>query len=340
MGIVPIGHVPIQGDKLVFRYGFQGEVGLRVNGVYTSSTTEVSDLGRVHWFTQQERDALVIHRYRPEDTDYLRPRKAGMVHGVGLRERLYWFWSIKNQVLGLLSDYLRWFAQGITIYYYEMGNEEAYKEVKRRAEENAGKPFLLFPREREGAPDWKPVERFDPSTASTNLMTELVTKYFDDVIRRMILGTGGTTVGGPTGLGSETSLVLERTAASVIKYDANALAETLTQDFVRVINDWTYPGYPTPRWVFELDSPNLDSILRAADFFINAGGRLGEESLRKQLGLPGPKKGENILGGLQAMQPAAVGQLPQGIPEVQANVGPSAAGGGSAQPPVALQGGA
>lgn len=317
MGLLPRGHVPINGDKLVFRYD-TGEVGVRVSGVYQGPNTIVNEFGRVHYFDGDERQALVVHQYRPEDADYLRPRKAGMVRGVGLRERLYWFWAVKNQVLGLLFDYLRWFAQGITIYYYELGNNAAYAEVKQRAEQNAGQPFLLFPRERTGEPNYKPVERFDPSSASTNLIQALITQYFDDVIRRMILGTSGTTIGGPSGLGSDTASVLERTASSVVKYDSNGLAETLTTDFVAVMNAWTYPGYPTPRWVFDLESPNVERLVEAAEFYMGAGGELGAESTRKMLGLPAPKPREAILGQLQPMQPAATQGLPQGVPEMDA----------------------
>lgn len=314
LGIVPKHHLPINGDKLVFKY--TGEVGIRVSGVYQSGTTVVNDYGRVHFFTEEERQAVVVHQYRPEDADYLRPRKAGLIKGVGLRERLYWFWAIKNQVMGLLMDYLRWFAQGITIYYYEMGNEAARLEVSSRAKENIGQPFLLFPRERTGEPNYKPIERFDPSTASTNLMTELITKWFDEVIRRMILGTSGTTLGGPTGLGSDTASVLERTASSVIKYDSNGLADTLTLDFVSVVNAWTYPGYPTPRWVFDLGSPNVEQLISAGQFFTDLGGELGAETTRKMLGLPAVRDKEAVLGRTQPMQPAAVDGLPEGVPVV------------------------
>lgn len=343
MGLVPTSHVPINGDKLVPFYargGGIGDWGVRVNGAWTQGDSVVmSDYGRVHKFTQDERQAIVISQYMPADSDYLRPRKAGQIAGVGLRERLYWFWSIKNQVLGLLADYLRWFAQGITIYYYEMGSPEAYNEVKSRAEENAGKPFLLFPREREGAPNWKPVERFDPSSASTNLMTELITSYFDDVIRRMILGTGATTVGGPAGLNSGRSAeVQEKTADSVVKFDANRIGEVLTQDFVSTLNTWTYPGYPVPKFTFELDSPNVEELRQSAEFFINSGGSLGEESLRKLLGLPAPKPGENILGQMQPMQPAAVGALPNGVPAEVAGQGGATAAPGDDQIAAAMQG--
>lgn len=319
MGLVPTSFVPINGDKLVPFYargGGIGDWGIRVSGAwFEGDTTVMSDYGRVHKFTRDERQAIVISQYMQQDADYLRPRKAGQVAGVGLRERLYWFWAIKNQVMGLLADYLRWFAQGLTIYYYEMGDDAAYQEVKKQAEENAGKPFLLFPRERDGAPNWKPVERFDPSTASTNLMTSLVTEYFDAVIRRMILGSGVSTVGGPTGLNANgPAEAQEKTSDSVVKFDANRIGEVLSQDFVSTLNTWTYPGYPNPKFMFELDSPNVEELRSSADSFMQWGGQLGEESMRKLLGLPAPKPGENLLGQMQSMQPTAVGNLPNGVP--------------------------
>jgi phage gp29-like protein len=334
MGLVPTGHVPINGDKLVFRYsnGPVGQVGVRVSGTFYSKQVEVTDLGRVHYFDAQERQRLVVHRHRPEDADYLRPRKAGLVHGVGLRERLYWFWALKNQIMGLLFDYLRWFAQGLTIYFYEAGNDAAYREVKSRAEENAGKPFLLFPRERTGEPNWQPVDRFDPSSASTQLMTDLITSYLDGVIRRMILGTGATTVGGSAGLNSGRSQeVQERTADSRVKYDANGLSATLSTDFVGVMNAWTYSGLPAPRWVYEIDAPNVGDVIQAADFFTSRGGRVGETTMAKMLGLPAPKPGEPVLGEALANAPgdqgggaAAGGDDAQG--------GPGVSGGGGRGP--------
>jgi phage gp29-like protein len=334
MGLVPTNHVPIDGDKLVFMY--DGRVGVRVHGTYADQQTNViSDFGRVHIFTPEERQVLLLHRYRPEDASYFRPRKAGAINGVGLRERLYWFWAFKNLIMGLLADYLKWFAQGLTIYYYELGNPAAYEEVRARATENAGKPFLLFPRERTGEPNYKPVERFDPSTASTQLMTTLITEYLDGVIRRMILATGGTTLGGPSGLADAPAEVLERTGDAVIKYDATGFQDSLTQDFVSVVNAYTYPGYPTPRWVFEIDSPNVAQIIDAAKFYLEVGGQVGADSLQKLLGLPAPKPGEAILGGMQPQQPAAVTGTPEGVPTYDAGQPPGADAG---QPPAGLAG--
>jgi phage gp29-like protein len=328
LGIVPTKHVPIDGDKLVF--GYDGRLGIRVSGVFNSKTTEFNDYGRVHFFTESERQAVVVHRHKPEDASFFRPIKAGQINGVGLRERLYWFWAMKNQALGLLADYLKWFAQGLTVYYYELGNKAAHDEVKARARENVGQPFLLFPRERTGGPDWKPIERFEPGAASTNLMQALITQYFDTVIRRMILGQTLTTTASATGLGSNLGDVQAETFAGIVKYDATALQDSLTQDYVAAINNYSYPGYPTPRWVFEIDAPNIQEIVAAAEFFLNYGGEIGMESMRKILGLPAPKPGEAILGKVQPMQPAAVTGQPVGVPTYDAATGEGQAGAGEA----------
>lgn len=344
MGIIPVDHIPINGDKLVFGYqpvsGRPGRVGVRVTGLY-DGTWEPTDYGAVHFFTEQERQSVLVHRYRPEDADFSRPWKAGAIQGQGLRERLYWFWANKDQTFGFLADYIRWFAQGITVYYYPAGNAKGYDEALQRAREAQGQSYLLWPRwSDEDGPKYKPFDRLDPSTASTNLLQSLTAGgYYDQVIRRMILATGGTTLGGPSGLGSDTANVLERTADQVIKYDAAGLQDTLSADLVPILYAWTYPGVPPGRWVFEIDSPNVEQFIMAATFFTDRGGQIGADTTRKALGLPAPKPGEPILGQLQAQQPAAVDGTPQGVPIVQGGAPDSGGASGAPDPGPAVPSG-
>lgn len=319
MGISVYDHVPINGDKLVFGYqpitGAPGRVGVRVAGVYTGNW-EPTDYGPTHFFSDHDRQSLIIHRYRLKDSDWRQPYKAGAIQGQGVREDLYWIWEQKQFAFSMLADYLRWFAQGLTVYYYLSGDQKSYNEARDRAEEGQGKAYLLWP-QFVNSENFKPFDRLDPSAASTNLLQALITNYYDGVIRRSILGTSGTTVGGPTGLGSSTSEVLERTADGVIKYDATSLQDTLTQDLLAVMYAYTYPGMPPGRFVFEIDSPDVLQFIQAAQFYIDNGGEVGSESTRKTLGLPAVGKNEAVLGKLQAQQPTAVAGTPEGVPIVE-----------------------
>lgn len=342
MGLAPFKHDPINGDKLVFGYGEKADsVGIRVWGGY-SGNSELTDLGRVHWWTPQDRMNLVVHRHNREDADFFRWQKAGSIQGIGLRDRLYWTWSMKNQVLAFMMDYLQWFARGLTVYYYEAHNGEALTEVTNRINEHtkSGLPVLVFPRTKdEGGPAFKPIERFEPGTASNSLILDLVTGYFDDLIRRTILGQDATTVGQEgSALGDGRAQLHETTFGQVVKWDSNNLEDTLSHEFVKVIYAFTYPGMEPGRWKFETEAPNVEQLLASAETFVQLGGTIDGDEFQKLIGLPIPKPGANLLGNVQPMQPAAVGEMPENVPTMTP---PDASGGQPGTPlatgPVAPQ---
>lgn len=315
--MVPRQYWPVNGDKLVFKYG--GQVGIRVRGSWDEANkrTTVSDYGRVYWFDENEREQLTINKFEPEDADFTEADMAGAIHGVGLRSKLYWAWALKNQIQGMLFDYLNWFARGLTVYYYEQGNPRAYQELRTRIEQHQGKPFLAFPRMKDGGPGYKPIERFEPGTASTDLLKTVAIDYYDDLMTRAILGQTLSSGTGATGMGSGVAKLHGETLDQVIKYDSNNLADTLTQDFLRPQYRVNYPGMQPGRWVFEIDTPNVDQMLEAAQVYYEMGGSIDDSSFRESTGLPAPKPGGTILSKLQSTQPAAVDGTPMGVPVVQ-----------------------
>ena len=314
--MVPRQFWPINGDKFAFK--FDGSAGVRVQTSYpVNQQTSYSDYGRVYWFNANEREQITIHKFEPEDADYSEPELAGAINGVGLRSKLYWAWALKNQIQGMLFDYLNWFARGMTIYYYDQSNPRAFAEVQTRIREYAGKPYMAFPRTKDGGPGYKPIERFEPGTASSQLLQNMATSYYDDLLTRAILGqtlSGGT---GSTGMGSGVAELHGETFEQVIKYDSGSLANTLTFDFLRPLYRVNHPGMPCGRWVFEIDTPNVGEVLEGANAFYEMGGSIDEGSLREVLGLPSPKPGGTVLSKIQSTQPAAVDGMPQGVPVIQ-----------------------
>lgn len=113
-------HFPVHGDKLVFRWS--GELGIRVGLNYRGSWMP-TDRGRVHFCTPEERLHVVVHKFEPEDPDYDDAEFSGRVHGVGLRDRLYWFLWLKQRVMAWLMQFLeRVGAGGLTVFYYDAGD--------------------------------------------------------------------------------------------------------------------------------------------------------------------------------------------------------------------------
>ena len=322
-------HRPINGDKLIFRYS--GEVGVLVHATFPG-TWQITDMGRAHFFTPEERETLVVHRHEPEDADFFEGELAGAVNGVGLRSRLYWLWFLRQQVTSWMMQYLqRVGAGGFTIYFYEMGNPQSKQEVQSAAQEQFQDNTILFPRYRDNTTGGPGIQRVEPSTAGAQLLQSLITGYFDEVIRRFILGQNLTREVGSGGLGSKTGELDEATTNRIIKYDAVGLQETITTDLVCPLTRYNHPQVPerAVRFVFDVDKPNVAEILESAEVFYNLGGTLDEDELRSVTGLAKPAPGKSMLAKMQSMSPASAMSLPTGVPMLGQ---PGPAGGGQPAP--------
>jgi Protein of unknown function (DUF935) len=308
-------HRPINGDKLVFRWG--GEVGILVHAAYPGSW-QVTDRGRAHFLTPEEREQLILHKFEPEDADFFEGELAGGINGVGIRSRVYWLWYLRQQVFSFLMDYLeRVGAGGFTIYYYEMGNPASMAEVQQAAESQWRNNAILFPRYRDKTTQGPGVENVAVSMGGASLLQALVTEYFDTIIRRYILGQSLTSEqAGGGGLGDGVAGLHEDTFARIIKYDAVNLQETLTTDLVATIQKYNAPRIKKPlRFIFEVDKPNVKELLEAAQIFFEMGGTLEEDELRSVTGLTKPAPGSSMIAKFQSMSPASMtGQTPVGTP--------------------------
>lgn len=286
-------HRPINGDKLVFTWG--GQPGVLVHISYPGDTIP-TDRGRAHLFTQKEREALIIHQVEPEDADFWAGEMAGGIHGVGIRSRIYWAWWLRTQLLSWLLDYMEMVgAGGVTIYYYLAGNKDSFNEVKSLVESQGKQHVLLFPRYLDARTGGPGVQRIEPGTAGVQVLFSLIQSYFDESIRRYILGQELTFSTAPTGLGSGVASLHGDTFQRIIKYDAISLQETISNDLVKVLAKYTFPGIKPPKFVFDLDRPNASEIINFASAYYSLGGELNAEELRKIGGLTRPIPGEEVL---------------------------------------------
>lgn len=304
----------IDGDKLVFGWG--DEVGILVQGAFVGPTRN-TERGRAYFLTPEEREQVIVHKFEPTDASFYKPLSAGSIHGRGLRHSLYWLWSLKSRIWSLGIDYLEWFAQGLTAYYFESGNKAAMTEMQTWIEHQAGSKVVLVPRMKDGGPGYKPVERFEAGTSSSQFLQVLLTDYLDDLIVRLVLGQTSTTQSVSTGLGSGVQPAHSMTFEQIVKYDAQMLQETESQDYVRVFYTYNYPGLEPGRIVFDIDSPNVQQMIENAQAIWTMGGRIDEEALLETAGLPVPGPDSTILSNVQPMQPSAVDGTPEGVPIVQ-----------------------
>lgn len=325
----PVRYNLINGDKIQFKWG--GEVGIAVSAGQMGGHPQVEYLDGMpcYFVTPDERQSLIVHRAFSEDADFFRPLYAGAINGSGLRAKLYWLWAMKSQLWGMTIDFLRWFAKGLMVYYFEYGNETHLNAIKDYVQKQDGNTDLLYPvfPGRDGTGVYaKPLERFDAGTASPAFLQELITSYLDDLMRFIILHQSLTTSTAPTGLGSGVAQAHQTTFDELVKMDACMLDETITQDILTVMYRTNEPGIPCGRFVSQVDSPNVQQLMDAAQTIVALGGSVPQKPLTEAAGIPEAKNGDTILSNVRPQQPAAVGAVPDGQPVATAQ--------GSDQPPV------
>lgn len=310
---LPAEFEPVAGDKLV--YTWDRQVGIRVNGSFSGDTVN-DGWSRAYVLNPTEREQMIVHNFEPEDADYYLPQEAGAIFGRGLRDKLYWIWALKQKTWQQATDFLRWFANGLLVAYFESGNDEHRKAVESYVSGQLGNSVWLFPRTKDGAPNFRPIERFDVSTASPAFLQQLITEYFDEIIRQLIVGQTLTSGTAATGLGSGVAAAHQTTFDQIVKYDSVGLGETLTRDLLRPFYANNFPGIRCGSWQLDVDNPNVQQMMENAQVLYGMGGRISEEALLEAIGLPEVKPGDTILTQVQPMQPAAVGGLPEGVPVV------------------------
>lgn len=318
----PSNHRPVYGDKLQFKW--DGSAGLVINPsseLASHARTERLDGAMCYFPSPTERQGLVVHRSFAEDADYMRPWLGGSVNGTGLRSRLYWAWAMKNQLWGMSLDFLQWFAKGLTVYFFEWGNDAHRQAIQEWVNGQDGNSAMMYPvmmRNTSGGgkePYFPtPLQHIPVPTTSPQFLQTLITEYLDDIFRFAILHQSLTTTTGATGLGSNVADAHQTTFDQVVKMDATMLDETETLEILSVMYATNEPGIPCGTVMSQVDSPNVGQLLEVAEAVVNMGGSVAAEPILEAGGIPEAKPGDTLLGNVQPGQPVAVGAVPEGVP--------------------------
>jgi len=317
--------LPVNGDKLVFRYDDGTEVhdpdqvGIRVGAGFTTGSSvakkwdvqrlnkvEPTDYGLAYFLEPWERDLLAIHKHQVEDGEYEEPQNAGRIHGVGIRSRIYWCWYQKQESLAWLMEFLERSAFGIEIWYYPWGNDQAKQKTREAAEERIGqgRNIVLVPRPMGDESMAYGVERIEPGMAGADVLKDILISYFGHLIKRYILGQTLTTEADATGLGSNLASVHLDTYLQIVKYDATNLEETLTTDLVKPLLQFNWPRYADLpiRFAIETEAPDVQGKLEAWQRAYEMGTKLKESDVMDLIGAAIPEEGDTVLHNPQHQQ--------------------------------------
>lgn len=316
---IPVKHNPVNGDKIQSDWDGNDLVYLnptllnspkypRESVVYTDRVPALR-LDRPEW-----REQFVIHRHEAEDVDYFEPEMAGQVSGVGLRSRIYWCWWLRDEFLSWAVDYMQKVGTlGLLIFWYEQGNQKAQAKAEENAREASRKSTLVMPRPAGRDGSTYGVERIEGGTAGIQFLTQMISEYFERQIERAYVGQSMSSGGGGAGglEGDGRAGFAADTKYQILKWDAENLAETLTEDLLRPMVRDNLPSVDFEcRFKFMVPDPDDDKRMSSAQTVTSMGVSIKADDVRELSGFSKPEEGDETVGGKPALSPTgAPGQM-------------------------------
>jgi len=143
------------------------------------------------------------------------------------------------------------------------------------------------------------VEILEPNAGRATVFLELV-NWFSGKIKESIVGQNLSSESGGTGMGSGVASLHADTLSRIIRYHADALADSMTFDFVRVVAQMLGASAEESaclRFEFAPERPDPKERLEAIKSFVELGGKVSVREVRDLLGLSEPQADEPTLGG-------------------------------------------
>lgn len=329
---------PRNGDKIVFRYDDgslnhdDDQIGIRVNAAWHGArdyrdpkTGELirkiqpTEQGLVYWLSKWERRTVILHRHFCEDAPYHDPQMAGRINGVGIRDRIYWTWYAMVECLQRVVEYLDRAAFGIEVWPYQAGNPTSKTDTERAAKEamGGGRTVILVPLPPDEMPERFMPQLIEPGLGGVESTIDVIKTYFGHKIKRYILGQTLSSEADSTGMGSGVADAHMATFADIVEYDARNLEETITTDFLRVLQISNFPKSWRTNFDFRIDteSPNVREKMEAYSQAYQMGLKIKASEVYDVIGASMPDMGDDVLS--QAAQQMAQAGMSQPIGSTQ-----------------------
>lgn len=301
-------HKPVNGDKI--QYAWDDTPAVAVGAIaaqnYPKEYIRYTDRFPVLMLARPEwRRQFIIHTHEVDDADYFEGEMAGAVDGIGLRSQIYWAWWLRDEMLGWAVDFMQKVGTlGLLIFWYEEGNAAAKAQAKQNAQEASTKVALVAPRPAGNDKQTWGVEHIPASTGGVEALQSMIVDYFERHIERLVIGqtlSAGTEGSGLGGTG--VAKLHAETKYQLLKFDAQNLDETLTDDLVEVGKQLNYPWADFPvRFKSNLPDPDAADKLEAVT---KVWDRLAfvADDVRGLTGMRKPAEDEETIGGAPLLGP-------------------------------------
>lgn len=269
------------------------------------------------------RERWVIHQFEPEDADFWDWEFSAGVHGVGVRNVLYWSWWLVNEYVSWVVDTLERIGLGLVIVEYDQSNQLARNEAEQLAKQFSRRSVITVPVPKDrlgGVAGGGSVRVVESPTAGALVLLQL-RQHVEDHVERYVVGqTMSSDHRGSGGLGGSGAAQFQQdTKYRLISGDALDYAETLTGStaepgLVSTMMAHTYPWaeFPPPRWTYEVDRPDPAGAVTAAKTLVEMGIPVVVEEVRGLAGLSDPTPDDEVVGAPQTLAGAGQGGAPPG----------------------------
>jgi phage gp29-like protein len=289
---------PFHPDTLA--YDQRGNLAMRVGSAYSSDGPSAQNIGfdsRVHIFDDRERQSVILHRVFVAAPDFNDPNSSESIYrGVGARDVCWFMWLAKQEILQDAITYAERYAMGIRVGYYPLGQDAGQAMMETVLANLTNDNSVLLPQS--GTEKIYDIDIKEPNAGRAQIFLELV-NWFSSKIKEAILGQSLSSEAAGTGLGSGVASLHADTLSRIIRYHADALADSMTTDFVRVVAKMLGASdgeAAALRFQFAPERPDPKERLEAIEKFVQMGGRVSENEVRDLLGLSLPTEDEQILG--------------------------------------------
>lgn len=295
-GIVPGQWIPIHPDTLAFSEW--GQLGLRVSPNFDGDWS-YSEEGPVYLLKPVERAAVTLHVFNPTGPDYDIPEEARvMFGGKGMRHRLWYYWLMKQDALQGWADFVARYSSGIRVFRYPHSDLEAKNNIEEISRNLAPDATIILP-EDPNNPEAYSFEIMDPGgTGRQTIHADLIQGYLAGKIKEMIIGQSATTEATNTGLGSDVGTRHAETMHSIVKYDSNSLAETISYELVVPMSKMNFGETPwRPRIEFALEDVDSEQWMSGVEKASDMGVSIPTRQVRQRMGIDEAQDGEETVGG-------------------------------------------
>jgi phage gp29-like protein len=302
-----VDHSPVRGDKIEFTYQLDKyREGMPVIFLNAARANEMEERGATIVHTDYYvgmlltdgywRERFVIHKHLTKDYDpFEEPEKQGVIHGFGVRDQIFHLDWIRKEWLANVSDFIDQVGKGGQIYPYDASNPNNEAKAIEAASRQSRNTVIVWPVWPGHGGQMLPTA-MSPSMSGSEILIKLMS-HMEEHIERCIIGQSGSGRAQNSVMGNPVnSDQMAMTKYNRIRWDAQNLDETLTEDMLGPLHRWNSPGADYKLFFkSEIERPDAEKMIQTAQALYQMNVPIRSHDLRGFAGYSNPEPGDDVV---------------------------------------------